>query len=109
MFRPEVETVNKWHQYRGATSTEGFFTTAVRGNVFTRVCMSVTLLAGRLKTLLVYRWIWEIGSLWTREELVTFRVRSRRGEMYIGHGRLRVLVSVCLPLAAFPHYSRTRM
>jgi len=24
--------------------------------------------------------------------------------MYIGHGRLSVCVSVCLSLAAFPHY-----
>jgi len=31
---------------------------------------------------------------------VTFRVRRSRGEMYIGHGRL----CVCLSLAAFPHY-----
>jgi len=32
-----------------------------------------------------------------------FRVRHGRGEMYIGHGRL--CVSICLSLAAFPHYS----
>jgi len=32
--------------------------------------------------------------------IITFRVRSSRGEMYIGHGRL----CVCLSLAAFPHY-----
>ena len=31
---------------------------------------------------------------------LTFRVRHSRGEMYIGHGRL----CVCLSLAAFPHY-----
>jgi len=35
-----------------------------------------------------------------RNELVTFRVRRSRGEMYIRHGRL----CVCLSLAAFPHY-----
>jgi len=29
-----------------------------------------------------------------------FRVRRSRGEMYIGHGR----ICVCLSLAAFPHY-----
>jgi len=32
--------------------------------------------------------------------IITFRVRRSRGEMYIGHGRL----CVCLSLAAFPHY-----
>jgi len=32
--------------------------------------------------------------------LVTFGVRHSRGEMYIGHGRL----CVCLSLAAFSHY-----
>ena len=32
--------------------------------------------------------------------LFTFRVRHSRGEMYIGHGR----VCVCLSLATFPHY-----
>ena len=37
-----------------------------------------------------------------RMQFITFRVRRRRGEMYIGHGRL--YVSVCLSLAAFPHY-----
>jgi len=36
--------------------------------------------------------------------LITFRVRHRWGEMYIGHGRPYVCVSVCLTLAAFPHY-----
>jgi len=30
----------------------------------------------------------------------TFRVRHSQGEMYIGHSRL----CVCLSLAAFPHY-----
>jgi len=32
-------------------------------------------------------------------DMVTFRVRRSRGEMYIGRGRL----CVCLSLAAFPH------
>jgi len=32
--------------------------------------------------------------------VITFRVRRSRGEIYIGHGRL----CVCLSLAAFPHY-----
>jgi len=36
--------------------------------------------------------------------VTTFRVRHSRGEVYIGHGRLRVCVYVCLSLAAFPHY-----
>jgi len=41
--------------------------------------------------------------------LVTFRVRHRRSEMYIGHGRLCVFVSVCMSVClsvhrAFPHY-----
>ena len=36
---------------------------------------------------------------------VTFRARRSRGEMFIGHGRLCVCVSVfCLSLAAFPYY-----
>ena len=34
--------------------------------------------------------------------MVTFRVRRSRGEIYSGHGRL--CVSVCLPVAPFPHY-----
>jgi len=37
-------------------------------------------------------------SLWRQDFLVTFRLRRSRGEMYIGHARLRV------SLAAFPHY-----
>jgi len=38
--------------------------------------------------------------------LFTFRVRHSQGEMYSGHGRLCVCacLSVCLSLAAFPHY-----
>ena len=36
--------------------------------------------------------------------LVIFRVRRSRGEMYTGHGRLCVCMSVCLSVAAFPHY-----
>ena len=49
-----------------------------------------------------------VGFVSTREAvtksvvLITFRVRYSRGEMYIGH--MAVCVSVCLPLAAFPHY-----
>jgi len=38
---------------------------------------------------------------------ITFRVRRsrRQGEMYIGHGRLYVCVSICpSPVVAFPHY-----
>jgi len=35
--------------------------------------------------------------------LVTFRVRRSQGEMYIGH-KTAICVSVCLSLAAFPHY-----
>jgi len=39
---------------------------------------------------------------------ITFRVMRGQGDMYIGHGRLWVCVSVCLSvcpsLAAFPHY-----
>jgi len=34
------------------------------------------------------------------DHVITFRVRRSRGEIYIGHGRL----CVCLSLAAFPHY-----
>ena len=36
--------------------------------------------------------------------LITFCVSSRRREMYNGHSRLCVCLSVCLSLAAFPHY-----
>jgi len=42
-----------------------------------------------------------VVSLWLVFK-ITFRVRLCRGEMYIGHGRL--CVSVCLFLAASPHY-----
>jgi len=39
---------------------------------------------------------------------ITFRMSRSRGEMHIGHGRLCVCLSVCLPvcpsLAAFSHY-----
>ena len=41
-----------------------------------------------------------ICALSLQFRLFTFRVRRSRGEMYIGHSRL----SVCLSLAAFPHY-----
>jgi len=36
--------------------------------------------------------------------IITFRMRCSRGEIYIGDARLCVCVSVCLSLAAFPHY-----
>ena len=36
--------------------------------------------------------------------VVTFRVSHRRREMYCGHPRLRVCVSVCMSVAARPHY-----
>jgi len=36
--------------------------------------------------------------------VVTFRLMCSQGEMYIGHGRLCVCLSMCLSLAAFPHY-----
>jgi len=36
--------------------------------------------------------------------VVTFRVSHRRREMYCGHPRLRVCVSVCMSAAARPHY-----
>jgi len=36
--------------------------------------------------------------------LITFRVSRRRREMYCGHARLSVSVSVCLSAAACPHY-----
>jgi len=41
--------------------------------------------------------------------VIIFRVRRSRGEMYIGHGRLCVRVSVCLSLAAFPHSHTARI
>jgi len=41
------------------------------------------------------------GSLW---QTITFRVRRSRAEIYSGHDHLYVCVSVCLSLAAFPHY-----
>jgi len=37
-------------------------------------------------------------------EFITFRVSRRRRKMHSGHGRLCVCLSVCLSLAAFPHY-----
>ena len=40
----------------------------------------------------------------TSSILITFRMSRRRREMYIGHARLSVCLSVCLSLAAFPHY-----
>ena len=41
-----------------------------------------------------------------KQVVVTFLVRHSRGEMYICQGRLCVCVyvSVCLSLAAIPHY-----
>ena len=41
-------------------------------------------------------------SLHDHTSVITFRARHSRGEMHIGHDRL--CVSVCLSLAAFPHY-----
>jgi len=40
--------------------------------------------------------------------LITFRVSRRRREMYSGHARLSVCVSVCLSAAACPHYCTDR-
>jgi len=36
--------------------------------------------------------------------VTTFRVSRRRREMYIGHARLSVCLSVCLSVAAFAPY-----
>jgi len=48
---------------------------------------------------------WFVYDQVTDDELIiTFGVKHSRGEMYISHGRLCVCVSVCLSLAAFPHY-----
>ena len=41
---------------------------------------------------------------WCVSLLIIFRMRHSRDEMYIGHGRLCFCMSVCLSLAAFPHY-----
>jgi len=38
------------------------------------------------------------------QQLITFRVSRRPREMYCGHARLCVCVSVCLSAAACPHY-----
>ena len=38
------------------------------------------------------------------QSIVTFHVKHSRGEVYIGHGRLFVCLSMCLSLSAFPHY-----
>ena len=55
---------------------------------------------------------YECQAIWHRPTcqscsvlIITFRVRRSRGEMYIGHGRSCVCVSVWLSLAALPHYS----
>jgi len=40
----------------------------------------------------------------TSRYIITFRVSRRRREMYCGHTRLCVCVSVCLSAAACPHY-----
>jgi len=37
-------------------------------------------------------------------ELITFRMSQRPREMYCGHARLCVCLSVCLSVAACPHY-----
>jgi len=39
-----------------------------------------------------------------RSHIITFRVSHRQREMYIGHVRLCVHLSVCLSIAACPHY-----
>ena len=36
-------------------------------------------------------------------DLITFRVRHRRSEMYIGHGRLCVCAPVCVSVCPSPH------
>jgi len=46
--------------------------------------------------------VYELHALFLAMELVTFHVRHSRGEMYIGHGRPYVCVSVRLPLTAYP-------
>jgi len=68
------------------------WTTAIRlGSEWMNVCFSGT----------SYTEFW-----WTEgcQMIVTFRANRRQREMYIGHTRLSVCVSVCLSLAAFPHY-----
>jgi len=37
-------------------------------------------------------------------DIVIFHVSRRRREMYIGHARLCVCLSICLPVAALPYY-----
>jgi len=39
--------------------------------------------------------------------VITLRVRRSQREMYIGHGRLFVCVSVCLPVCPSPHSHTT--
>jgi len=41
-----------------------------------------------------------VVNAWTMLHMITVGVRRSRGEMYSGHGRL----CVCLSLAAFPYY-----
>jgi len=41
-----------------------------------------------------------VVNAWTMLRMITVGVRRSRGEMYSGHGRL----CVCLSLAVFPHY-----
>ena len=43
-------------------------------------------------------------TVWSEVQMITFRVRRSRGEMYVGHGRLSVCVCVCLSLTAVQHY-----
>jgi len=37
-----------------------------------------------------------------KSQFITFHAKRSQGEMYIGHGRL----CVCLSLTAFPHYCK---
>jgi len=50
----------------------------------------------------------DTGKLSVGLYIITFRVSGRRREMYIGHARLSVCVSVCLSAAACPHYCMDR-
>ena len=61
--------------------------------------------------------IWRIGRLWIAVNdgltmfllFVTFRVRRSRGEMYIGHGRLCVCLSVAGRIPTLLHGPRCNL
>jgi len=71
-------------------------------------------MAGRGTESLFYHW--SLSQITTKKKIVTrsveweliaFRVRHSRGEMYSSHGRLRVCLSVCLSVCPSSHSHTT--